>query len=64
MKFKATIEITLNIEADDIKTARKMAKDWNGETSTTGFGVGGFRNLIRLKPKFKEISQTCNSIKG
>lgn len=64
MKFKATIEIILNIEADNMKIARGMAKDWSGETSTVGLGVGGDRKLTRLKPKFKEIKQTSNSIKG
>lgn len=63
MKFKATIEIELNIEADNMKIARKMAKDWSGETSTVGMGVGGFRKLTRLNPKFKGITQINNSIK-
>jgi len=59
--FELVVTTTLKIKADDIKTAKKAAKEWNGQLSITSLGKNNYF-LEKLK-KNKRIISYCEKDK-
>lgn len=45
VKYKAIVQVTLCIEADNKKLAEQLAKDWDGEVGCMQAGLNGCGRL-------------------